>query len=278
MTNLPDARVIVDTAIAAADPKPIDPDGKLVTITVPGSDRPAIIDVTERLAKHADTPQRASGTHTAATVQSFIDLVKRHDTGNVTVWVHPLSGEVCAVLNDHGNEQAPAWGDHRVHLTLLETEEWKRWTGLDGDLVDQEAFAEHLQDGITEIAEPPAAVLLEVAQTMQGDTNVAWKSKVDVRDGSVQIGWAEQAETTAGKDGTLQIPTDFILVMAPFVGEPPVTMSARLRWRVRQGKLTIGYRLQNPERVKREALESVADRLASEFPGVVFLGSPRNQS
>lgn len=273
----PEASVIVDTAIRAADPKPLDNDGHLVGVTLPAGGELRIVDVQAELAKHQPMPARATGTHQAATVQSFVDLAHRHagTEDTLTVWVHPTSGNIVALLNDHGRGQDPQWGDHRISLTLLETEEWKRWKALDGKLNPQEPFAEHIQDGLTEIAEPPAADLLEVVQTMQGATGVSWKAGVRLVDGAVQMQYVENIEATAGKDGQLSIPADFTLVLSPFVGENAVTLQAHLRWRLNGGKLLIGYKLENPERVVREALDHIAGRLQDEFPGFVYFGTPR---
>lgn len=266
-----DAAVIVNTALAAAAPERLDRT-EIYSVVVPNDGRQEIIDL-ERFQAY---PRRATGRYQVASVEAFIDLTKRHhDAAATTVWVHPISGAVVAVLNDHGASQDPEWGDHRVNLQLLPTNEWMRWISNDGKLLDQETFAEHLQDGITEIADPPAADLLEIAQTMQGHTNASWKSGVSIRDGSVQIGYTEEATAQAGRDGNVAIPEIFTLVLAPFMGEEPVEVRARLRWRVPSGKLRIGYKLEQPERVVQNALEKIAARLRDEFPDVVFLGEPR---
>lgn len=264
-----DAQAIIDTAIASAEPDVLEAD-KLYSVVLPGGGRQEIID----LEKYRRVPDRARGTHRAATVQSFIDIVQRYDDDHTTVWVHPTSGAVVAVLNDHGDGQAAAWGDHRVALQLIVTDEWKRWLSKDGQFLAQQEFAEHLQDGLTEIASPPAADLLEIAQTMQGSVGVTWKSKVSITDGSVQFGYVEEADAKAGRDRELPVPSEFTLVLAPFVGEPDAQLDAHLRWRVNGGKLAIGYRLDNPQRVVREALERIAEQLRGRFDSV-YLGEPR---
>jgi uncharacterized protein YfdQ (DUF2303 family) len=268
-----DLQLVKDTALAAAEPKVL-AETELVAFLVPDGGRLELVDLHEKLKRYATTPARAAGTHQAATVQAFIDITARHQSEALTVWVHPASGEIVAVLNDHGGEQAPGWGDHRVALKMIETDEWKRWKKLDGQLVKQEPFAEHIQEGLTEIAAPPAAELLEVVTTMQGNVGVSWQNGVSLRDGALQVKYVEQTDATAGRDGNLSIPTDFTLVMAPFIGEDVVQIDAKLRWRIRGGELTIGYKLDNPERIVREVLEKIADRLRDEFPGVVYLGSP----
>lgn len=268
-----DLELVKNTTLAAAAPKVLAPD-ELVAFVVPENARLETVDLHEKLKRYAAKPARATGTHHASTVQAFIDITERHYATASTLWVHPTTGTVTAVLNDHDRDQAPGWGDHRVELELVKTEEWIRWTSLDGKLVEQEPFAEHIQDGLTEIADPPAADLLEVVTTMQGSVGVSWENGVSLRDGAVQMKYVETADASAGRNGTLAIPTDFTLFMAPFIGEQPCQIGAKLRWRVRNGKLTVGYKLEQPDRVIREVLEKIAARLQERFPGVVYLGTP----
>lgn len=268
-----DLERVEKTAQAAVEPKVL-AERELVAFVVPEGARLETVDLTDKLKRYQETPKRAVGTHHASTVKSFINVTHRHAGPCLSVWVHPTSGAVTSVLNDHDDGQAPGWGDHRVELKLLVTEEWQRWKALDGRLVEQQAFAEHIQDGLTEIADPPAAELLEVVSTMQGNTGVTWGSSVSLRDGAVQMTYIENPDASAGRNGALAIPQDFTLIMAPFIGEEPITISATLRWRVRNGALTIGYKLEQPDRVIREVLEKIAARLDEEFPGLVYTGMP----
>lgn len=268
-----DAQAIIDTATAAAHERPLNTTD-IYGVTIPHGAHHTVVD----LEHFAPFPKRARGTYRPASVEAFIAITKRHqaaDVNTTTVWVHPTSGTIVAVLNDHGPEQDAEWGDHRVRLQLEHTEEWKRWLSKDGKLLGQEEFAEHLQDGITEIATPPAAELLEIAQTMHGTTNAAWKSGVSIRDGSVQLAYTEEASAAAGRDGKLAVPETFTLVLAPFIGEEPVELRARLRWRVPTGTLRLGYKLEQPEQVITNVLDRIAARLRDEFPGVVYFGEPR---
>lgn len=270
---LVDLVLVQKTAIAATEPKTLAPD-ELVAFVIPEDAKLETVNLHERLDRYAAAPTRATGTHSAATVKSFIDIAARHkDTLATTVWVHPVTGDIVAVLNDHGDAQAPGWGDHRVHLKLTATEEWKRWTALDGQFLDQQKFAEHIQDGLTEIAEPPAADLLEVVQTMQGSSNASWANGVNLVNGAVTMQYVENVDAMAGREGKLTVPTDFSLVMAPFIGEDSVQIDAKLRWRMHGGKLSIGYKLDNPGRVVREVLERIAVRLDEHFDNV-YLGQP----
>lgn len=271
-----DAQAIIDNALASAEPTKIpDPSDGMLAYVVPYGASLEVLD----LEHHLNAPRRAKGTVTVATVASLTSYIQKHEpvaSDAVSIWVHPTSGAIVAILNDHGDDQVPGWGDHRAKLTLIVPDEWKRWVALDGDLVDQEEFAEHIQDGLAEIAHPAGADLLELAQTMRGTVNAEWRSGVSIHDGAVQMQYVEEAQASAGRSGDMTIPTEFDLVIAPFVGEPPTRLTARLRWRVKGGDLKLGYRLDNPSKVVRDALESIANRLSDTFPDRVYLGEPRS--
>jgi hypothetical protein len=66
------------------------------------------------------------------------------------------------------------------------------------------------------------------------------------------------------------------LGLAPFVGEDAYRISARLRYRIRGGDLLLGYRLDRPADVLRDAVDGIADRLGQRFTlDRVFVGRPR---
>lgn len=222
-----------------------------------------------------DVPKRMAGTVTVQTVDDFAGYVSRHDDQDgTTVWVDIETAQIIGVLDDH-RQEGPGWGDHRALLRLKATEQWAHWAKLDGQLVEQEKFADHIEDGLKEIVEPSGPTMLEVVQTMQGATKADWKSAKRLQDGSVSFLYHEDATATAGGNGELDIPATFKLGMAPFLGEDEYAVTARLRYRVSSGKLQIGYKLDRPGDVVRDAIDQIAARLAQTFTDRVFIGKPR---
>ncbi len=201
--------------------------------------------------------------------------MKRHlDEDATTIWVHPENGKVVAVLDDHPPAGA-AWGKHRAELHLVVTDEWKFWTANDGQMLSQEAFAEHIELGLREIREPAGADMLEIAQSFYATTNAEMRSARRLQDGSVRVMYNEETEASAGARGELDIPKQFTLGVAPFLGEDAYEVVARLRYRINNGDLRLGYKLERPADVVRDALGQIAARLGEEFGDHVFMGSPR---
>lgn len=265
------AAIAVTREAEAGVLRPIDEARRLYSVTVPDGYHRETID----LERYGLAPARSTGTVRLQTVDDFAGYVRRHDDqAGTTVWADIDTGRLVAVIDDHTQEGA-GWGEHRAELVLKPTEEWRHWEAMNGKLMDQEAFAEHVEDGMGEIVEPSAADLLDIVTTMQGHTNAEWKQAIRLQDGSVQFVYNEEATATAGGRGELEIPQAFTLGIAPFLGEEAYKLTARLRYRVSSGNLKIGYKLYRPGSVRRDAIELIAERLLQLFPERTFIGIPR---
>lgn len=267
-----DAQVIVDTAMDAAKPAVLDPT-QIHHRVVPAGATGEVID----LERYLPAPRRERGSVRLQTVDDFVRYVQRHDDpAATTVWVDIDAHLVVAVLNDHTQEDAQ-WGDHRATLQLKPTDEWTHWTSRDGKLLAQEDFAEHIEDGLAEIVSPDGATMLEVAQSIQGTTKAEFKAAHRLSNGTIGVQYVEEQTAAAGAKGEIEIPERFELAIAPFLGEEPYRVRARLRYRIRSGDLAIGYRLDRPNDVVRDAIDHIANRLHGQFEGErVFIGVPRS--
>lgn len=264
-----EAAIVAALAQEAADPNELDA-AKTYSVIVPDGGQVHLLDLEERLP----APLRTRGTYRPATVDALISHVDRHfDKDHTTVWVHPTSGRVIAVFNDVAATGETGWGDHRSQLDLQHTPEWLFWKAWDGELLTQIAFAEHVEDGVKEIVEPPAADMLELAQSFHAESSASFRSATRLQDGTVQVQYDEKLDAQAGRSGQMTIPTEFTLAIAPFLGEDPYRVTARLRYRLAAGQLKLGYRLERPGDVVRDALSQIADRLTDKFEHV-FVGEP----
>lgn len=259
------AEVIDEITRQAVEPVPLEP---LTSYLIPAGKE--IVDTGEQFA---DRPARKSGEYAPATVQAFIDYVDEHHTQATTIWVDKIRHRVTAVLNDHDKTSA-GWGDYVARLQLLQTPEWKHWALHDGKWLDRDTFAEHLQDGVDTIRVPDAATLLEIAQSIQGVVKADFKSAQRLDNGEVSFKYHEEVEATAGRAGHLEIPASFDLLVAPFYGEQPEILHARLRYRIRSGQLTIGYKLDRPLDVIQACVDRISERLIAVGLVRTFMGEP----
>jgi uncharacterized protein YfdQ (DUF2303 family) len=160
-----------------------------------------------------------------------------------------------AVLNDD-HDVTPGWRDYRVRLALRRSPEWEAWRAVDtatcaGGLLSQEAFAEFVEDHLADIVEPAAADMLEIAQTFHATVASNFRQGARLRDGRRQFNFEEDIDAKGGETGEMVIPATVRLRLRLFVGGGPVATTARLRWRLREGKLTLGFKLDQPDDLER---------------------------
>lgn len=266
------AAVIVETAQAAVEPHTLAPDYHAIAVPQGGDVR--TFDLHDALEARRAAPERKRGTVALTTVDEFAKFVDVHyDPDRTTVWVAEANKQVSAVLNDATRDE-PAWRDHRAVVALRFSDPWKHWVDNDGHLRDQEAFAEHIEDGLAEVVKPDGADLLEIAQSFHATSEATFRSARRLSSGQVKLVYDEEVTASGGANGDMAIPDTFELAIAPFVGEEPLALTARLKYRLNAGKLKIGYRLIRPDDVVRFSLDVIAQRLRERFARV-YLGDPR---
>lgn len=263
----PDARVIVETATSAAGERQLDVE-KVYGVTVPRGTEHHVVD----LEQFAMEPRRARGSRSFFTAESFAAYVNKHkDAAASTIWADVERSAVTAVLNDHSTE-VPGWGDHLAVLSLRLTPAWRRWVKRDGVIGSQAEFAEHIEDSLPDIVEPTGATMLELAQSFHAKGNVTFKSDQRLNSGAVALQYEETVEARAGERGQLTVPQKFVIGIAPFEGMDLFRIDVRLRYRLREGKLSIGYVLDRPEDVQREAFGQVVDGIGEQTEIAVWQG------
>ena len=133
------------------------------------------------------------------------------------------------------------------------TPAWKAWAKLDGRMLAQSDFAEHLEDRSIDIVDPTAAEMLDIAQSFEATTKVDFESAERIGDGQRKLLYKETVTAKAGQSGEIVIPEKFAVGLQPFEGGEAYRVVARLRYRIVGSNLQIGYKFERPEDVLREA-------------------------
>lgn len=271
---------IIHAARATAIPVAIDPKlQEIQAFVVPDG---CTLETVEPDDSYLTEPRQTTGTVAVGDVASFAGYVAEfYDEDATTAWVDPIRFRVDAILNDahrhnhdeDGIHEHPAWRDHRATLQLQRTPEWQRWLALNSKMVDQETFARHIEVCELDIVSPDAATLLEMVSSFYATTPSEFRSSKRLSNGETQLEYVEQIEASAGVGRKLDVPKEFVLTVAPFVGEDHVSVRALLRYRVAGNALKLGFELVRPADVERDVMDKVAEGLRESIRRV-YLGSP----
>lgn len=247
MTDQSNAQAIIDVTQAGADPFLIAPDEVYAFRAASGT----VHVVDGRLYQF-----RAKGNRTVFDAASFVAYIDTQREDGAKVWVDETTFAATAVLNDHGPD-LPGWGDHRITLNVRRTDSWQAWAKFDGQLASQTQLAEHIEDNAPDVVQPAAAEMLEIAQSFQANTKVTFESSKFLAGGQRALEYREDTEARAGHKGSLEIPAEFALGLQPFIGSEVYRVTARFRYRIGEGQLRIGYKLNRPADVLRAAFGDV---------------------
>lgn len=265
-----DAHDVIQIALAAATPQEIDPD-KHYALTAPEGSTVEVVG--PQADKDRANPRRPQGTSVVYDVDALEVLWKKHSQSYSEVFASVRTFNIEAVLNaDAGAGEAAGHRDHRIQLVLEKTPGWLAWLARDGKLFSQEEFAQFLEDRLPDVVDPPGAAMLEIATTIQQLSKVDFKSATVLGSGARQFKYEETANARAGQKGELEIPAEFTVALQPFEASPAYKVQARFRYRIFNGDLSLGFRLDRPEQVIRGAFDDVVARVTEAVGQPVLLG------
>lgn len=260
---------VIDIAQQATVPAAMEP-GKIYAVRTAGGGTQTI-DLTA--PEMTGQPGRKKGTTTVRDTVSFGAYFKKHSDADTEVYADADRLTVTAVLDAH-TADTPRWSGHRLLLALRKTEAWEQWMALDGKLMGQEAFAEFLEDHLPELLDPSSATMLEIAQSIQAATKVDFQSGTRLATGERQFKYVENTTAKAGQRGDLTIPETFVVGLVPFEGSEGYRLTARLRYRITDQQLRIGYKLERPGDTLRTAFGDVVTAIGEQIAQPVMNGSP----
>jgi uncharacterized protein YfdQ (DUF2303 family) len=271
------AEVIRDLAFSSQEPAELEP-GKVYGWLDNGQVHK--IDLTGD--EYREYPKHKAGTVTVRNVASFAHYYAKHSDDSSEVYADLDKGTFTAVLDAHldahgGGAYTARWEKHRLVLALEQTLPWVTWTAMDRQWMTQQVFAEFIEDNCRDLhpdGRVSAADLLEIAQHFQAHTKVNFTQGTRLATGATQLVYQETIEAKAGNRGDITIPGEFDLAIVPFDDCEPQVLPARFRYRRSAGDLRLGYFLNDPQRVAREAVAEVASVLAATCEIEIMQGRP----
>lgn len=245
-----EAGAVARLATQAVEPQPLTDD---VVALADGGGKVRVVDLEE----YRDHPRRATATRLVYDAASFAAYLDRHEEGACEVYADQKAAEITAILDSHRTFQA-GWQGHRITLKLTTSPAWDAWRALDGKLLPQTEFAEHIELQASDVRDPAPADLLDLAQTFEATKSVDYESSERLADGQVRLRYVEKVEAKAGQRGDLTIPTVIKLAVRPYIGAPLYSVTARFRYRIGSDRsLKLGYVLERPQLILDLAFEDI---------------------
>ena len=216
-------------------------------------------------------PTRKRGLTTLRDVQSFTRLVGQEKNSSTRIYGRYDPPSFTAVFNDNGSYMA-GWQDHRALFDCPLSVEWKTWKAHDGRKMNQEEFAQFIENNLPDIAQPPAADMLEISRTLEAKKKVNFASGIRLANGQNQLTYEEEISGTAAK-GQIQVPEEFTIGIPVLEGGVKYAVTARLRYRILDGgKMQMWFELVRPHKIIEDAVKEVWNLIEQETSLTVLNG------
>ena len=230
-------------------------------------------DLEKTLAK----PLRKRGTVTMNDAASFVDYFKLHQMASrIYGTIEPP--KFVALMNDHRNDE-PGWGDHRIVYHCPLSKEWKEWKTFAGTPRDQIAFSEFMESHTPDINssaadEPTGAMMLEVATSFKAQKKVNFASGQRLDNGQVNFTFQEEIQGSAGAKGHIKVPERFFIGIPVFEGGAPYRIEAKLRYRLKDGGLSMWFEMVRDHKVLEAAFLDIWKEIADGTQTKIWRGTP----
>lgn len=208
-------------------------------------------------------PRRKVGRYDVADPDSFATYFHKHADEASEIFACRDNDSIAAILDAHGPTAARHEG-HTLVLKLRRSPQFRAWAGIDGQMMSQQSFAEHIEEWRSTIREPAAAEVYELVQHFHATTKVEFRSGTVLQSGQRQLQYSENTSASGGRKGELTIPAELQLAFPVYESSNVADqIPARLRYRVNSdGTLSMGVRLSLLDEVVNTAFNAVVDTLS----------------
>lgn len=223
----------------------------------------------EDLEKFLDVPTRKRGTFQFHDTASFIAYVNLHKGADTAIYATlkdsgQLQIPTFAAVIDEYSKDTTAWRGHKATYECRLSPEWKIWMDKNKKPGGQVDFAQFIEDNTPDIVRPEAAEMLEIAKSLEAKKAVSYKSGIKLENGDTQFQYTEETVGKAGGNGTLEIPSEFVIAIPIVVNGPKIEMKARLRYRITEGVLQFWYDLERPHKIVEAAFKATWEQIEKE--------------
>ena len=176
------------------------------------------------------------------------------------------AGCISARLDWHHDNQNDLKTQHAAHLVTLklrDSEEYKRWSGMENKLHTQQEFAYFIEENVADVVEPDSSTLLEICRELEATQGASFKSGTRLDNGDRAFIYENETHVK----NEMVVPTEIKLAIPLYQGEEPTTITAKFRFRVKPDALYLGFNWHRVE-YQRQAKFSELATVAAEETGL----------
>lgn len=198
-------------------------------------------------ALNPKAPDHITGAEVFNEPDSLVTYLQAFDT-TTTLVIADLAGRKFVAQIDYHDRNGPHLNRHHATLSTPYDDDYAAWRTVIGKEIPQAEFGNWFEDMLHTVAAPneseleaiadgrpvraglaDPADLLDMLNSIQIQRDVAVKSVVNTRDGTIKMRYEE----TDAAD--ILLPREVLLQMPVFAGTPEIYLVAKLRYRVAQG-------------------------------------------
>lgn len=231
----------------------------------------------ESLEKFREDEEQVKQRVNVTSASSFIAYLTRFKDERSVIFADVKNTIITGRLDYHLDSITPNKNTHCVIYDCPLSDEWKAFTRADKNKFDQIEFAEFVETYISCVAPvsdeykgPAGSELLAMVLEFQETRTSAFQSVQRLQDGTFQMTFSDEK---SGK-GNTQLPEKISLALAPFHNGEKYQIDARIRYRLREGRLTLWFELIDPDKIIEHAFNEILVDLENQLPEVpVYEGS-----
>lgn len=187
-------------------------------------------------------PARFIGKRAAQDVESTVNYAVAYVNEESQGFVDTLE-HIVQIVFDYG-KSAPGFRDHTLSYAPRLSPSWKTWNDAANRWLDQTAFADFLDDNSDDVQSPTGAALLELVTNFRQIQKAEFSSSQRLQTGEFSFTYAQE-----NQKGTVEVPELIVLGLAPFHNGAAYEISARLRYKIQDGKLYFMFKLNKVEKI-----------------------------
>ena len=124
----------------------------------------------------------------------------------------------------------------------------------------QAEFATFLEENSDLFITPSGADMLELVQSLEGHSNVAFNSGIKLQNGAIKLSYDEEVTLkgqVASVPGSLEVPKLLEAGIEPFNGTGKVKVAARLKYRIESRKVSLWFETIDAHKIVRDICDSI---------------------